>query len=118
MAALITGLVSCGTYSISMLGSTAVAVGTYLYQGVALTGTFFWSLGSWGCACLTFVFSCCTGCGHRAVGEVLRPIEEWDESEAKRGGTLICCLACGLTCLLIVTLATTLMFGMTYLWYV
>jgi len=118
MAALIAGLVSCATSAASMLGATAVTVGTFLYQGVTLSGSLAWALGSYICAAFTLLFSCCTGCGHKAFSEVLRPVEEWDDSEAKRGGTLICCLACGLTCLLIVTFATCIMFGMTYIWYV
>lgn len=117
MAALIAGLMGCAATVAGTLTSSAVVVGSFLYQGVALVATLFWSLGSWACAGVSFAFACCTGCGHRAFSEALRPVEEWDESEAKRAGSYVCCLSCMLSCLLILLLTAAILFTMTYVWY-
>jgi len=117
MATLIAGLIGCATSAAGLLGSSAITIGTYLYQGIALAGSLFWSIGAWMCAGISFLFACCTGCGHKSFSEVLRPVEEWDESEAKRAGSAVCCLSCLLSCFLIVTIAAILMFLLTYFWY-
>ena len=92
MAALIAGLTSCGTYSAGMIGSCGIVVGTYIYQGMAIVGTIVWSFGSWACSGVTFLFSCCTGCGHKGFSEILRPMEEWDES--RRSADALLFLVC------------------------
>lgn len=117
MATLITSLIGASTTVAGTLSSSAVVVGGYLYQGIGIAFDALLSLGSWGCSCFTFAFSICTGCGHKAFSEALRPVEEWDDSEAKRAGTCICCASCALTCALLLALTASIVFSMTYFWY-
>jgi len=117
MASLITGLVGGATNIAGGLTSSAATVGGCLFQGISLGFDAFLSIGSWFCSCFSLLFACCTGVGHKAFSEALRPADEWDESEAKRVGTCRCMLACALSCSCILLITAVTLFTMTYLWY-
>lgn len=92
-------------------------VGQYAFMGIEFVASFVYESGSWVLGCVSLGFSVCTNCICKSWSEVLRPVQEYEDSEAKRVGVPLCILSCFLTCVLLFILATTIAFTATYVWY-
>lgn len=98
----------------------ASAVAGIAYTGLIFVGEFIIELGGYGVASFGCLFTCFTGVFVRMSTELLRPVTEWEGSEAKklaRGGCVgVCCTCCAVvTCLFTVTLV--LAYTATLVWY-
>ena len=94
-----------------------MTVATAAWSGVAWVGTSFLQMGGYVCAGFSLLYAIMSGCCVRSQQELIRPLSEWGDSEAKHAGWECCIPACLTSCLCIIATATVIFYFMTYTFY-
>jgi hypothetical protein len=92
--------------------------GQYAYAGIGVVVDLAAASGAYVLSAFTLAFACFTGCCTRATTEAIRPITDYEESEAKHGGPLICFFSCTMACCLIFWSAFITTWVVTWVWTV
>ena len=112
------GAVLSGTAALGGgISQIAVVAGTTLWTGMIFIFNFFYEFGAYGLSIFFCCFTCCTGCLSKASTEAIRPISEWEGSEAKRGGVGLCVCSCILVCIGILLVSFAITYAVTLGWY-
>lgn len=101
----------------SQFSSSTTMIGTSLWTGIVFAWSWAASFGAYIFSILCCCCSCSSGCLAKTSSEVLRPVSEWENSEAKRGGGYLCCSACLIVCIVLTLLSLLVAFIATLIWY-
>jgi len=122
VASLALGFCSGAGGAITSVFGFAGAAGASILTGLVFLGEFIISLAGYVFSCFGVAFACFTGVCARMTTEIIRPVTDWQGSEASklaRGGSgcwRVCCSCCAVvSCIFVATLLIAYL--MTLTWY-